>query len=52
MTEVEIIKRLLTIQSGLAKDYNILPWDDFTRKKVATAIDQLMELIYDIEKPE
>ena len=52
MTKIEIIKRLLTIQSGLAKNYNSLPWDDFTRKKVATAIDQLMELIDDIESPE
>lgn len=52
MTKVAIIKRLLTIQSGLAKNYNSLPWDDFTRKKVATAIDQLMILISDIDSPE
>lgn len=52
MTKLEIIKRLLTIQSGLVKDYNCLPWDDFTRKKVATAIDQLMLLISDIDSPE
>lgn len=52
MTKLDIIKRLLTIQSALAKDYNSLPWDDFTRKKVATAIDQLMMLISDIESPE
>jgi hypothetical protein len=52
MTNLDIIKRLLIIQISLAKDYNSLPWDDFTRKKVATAIDQLMSLISDIDSPE
>lgn len=52
MTNLEIVKRLLIIQKDLAKDYNSLPWDGFTRKKVATAIDQLMILIFDIESPE
>lgn len=38
------ITEVVKIRKWLAKDYNRLPNDKFTRNKIAIAIDSLMEL--------
>lgn len=48
MTKEELLLALTNIEVALAKDYNHLPQDSFTRDKVATAIDSLIKLISDV----
>lgn len=45
MTKEELLVELSNIEIGLAKNYNHLSQDSFTRAKVATAIDALIKLI-------
>lgn len=44
MRKSDAITEVVKVRKWLAKDYNRLPNDKFTRNKIAIAIDILMEL--------
>lgn len=48
MAKEELLVKLSDIEVGLAENYNHLPYDRFTREKIATAIDSLINLIIDV----
>lgn len=48
MTKEELMRRLTEIEIALANQYNHLPQDNFTRTKVAKAIDDIIKLIADV----
>ena len=52
MTKEETITEIVKVRKWLAKDYNRLPNDKFTREKVARAIDFLNELEKNMKSPE
>lgn len=44
MRKNDIITEVVKVRKWLAKDYNQLPYDKFTRNKIVIAIDILLEL--------
>lgn len=44
MRKNDTITEVVKVRKWLAKDYNQLPYDKFTRNKIAIAIDILLEL--------
>lgn len=51
MRQSEILTEIVKVRKWLAKDYNRLPNDKFTRNKIAVAIDILIELEKNMKSP-